>query len=352
MRFSRYFGRSSVWWISGILLLFFSACQIAPQQPTSIAFYHWQTKLSVDSSQQLLLEHLDAQRLYVKFFDVDWDASQQALVPQAILRVDSNTLNQVKEIVPTIFITNRSFQEASDAQQKELAAKVATKIQQLMATLPAGIQIPEIQLDCDWSPSTRVAFFTFLENLKTAFGSEAWPLSATIRLHQLADPSTTGVPPVNKGMLMFYNMGEVADWEEINSILNLVAAEPYLNQARNTYPLPLDVALPVFGWGVLFRDGSLHRLMNDLDAGALQDTAQFEKLAPNRFRVRKNGYLEGRYLYKDDLVRIEGIAPKALESSQKTLAAYINRAEFVVYYHLDARLLKTIPYAALEVGGD
>lgn len=350
MRFSSLLGGLVIFLFGGLFI--FSACQSAPPHPTRIAFYHWQTQLAIDSSEQVVLDQLDAQRLYVKFFDVDWDAGQQALVPQAILRVATSTLDQVKEIVPTVFITNRSFQEASDQQQKELAVKVAAKLQQLITTLPEGIQVPEIQLDCDWSPSTQNAFFTFLENLKIALGTEVWPLSATIRLHQLADPESTGVPPVDKGMLMFYNMGEVAAWEESNSILNLAAAQPYLKQARNTYPLPLDVALPVFGWGVLFRDGNLHRLMNNLDEVAMQDTAQFEKLAPNRFRVRKNGYLEGRYLYKDDLIRLETIVPKALEASQVALTDYIDRAEFVVYYHLDAALLKTIPYAALEVGGD
>jgi hypothetical protein len=335
--------------LSGLLLMLF-ACGHKQKKPTAIAFYHWQTQLSLDTAQQELLDDLSVKRLYVKFFDVDWDASQQALVPQAILRLDSNTIRKgLTEIVPTVFITNRSFQEASMSQQTELAQKVAAKIQQLIQLLPGHIQIPAVQLDCDWTPSTQGAFFVFLENLKTAFGTDTWPLSATIRLHQLADPEGTGVPPVARGMLMFYNMGEVASWEEHNSILNLTAAQPYLKQARNSYPIPLDVALPVFSWGVLFRDGSLYRLMNNLDAIAMQDTMQFEKLSPERFRVRKNGYLQGRYLYKDDLIRIETVAPEQLQTSQNLLSLYLERAEFLAYYHLDATLLKKIPYAELEV---
>lgn len=334
--------------ISGL----FNACQLESDRSTRIAFYHWQTQLSIDSSQQALLNTLDVHRLYVKFFDVDWDADRQALVPQAILRVDSLNLKPVQAIVPTIFITNRSFQEATERQQKELAQKVAAKIQQLGTLLPKAMTIPEIQLDCDWTPSTQVAFFTFLENLKVALGAQAPPLSATIRLHQLADPETTGVPPVDRGMLMFYNMGEVASWEEPNSILNLPAAQPYLKKARDQYPLPLDVALPTFGWGVLFRDGRLYRLMNDLDQTVLQDSLQFEKLTPNRYRVRKNGYLEGRYLYKDDLLKLEGVETQVLQTSQDILTTYIDRAEFLVYYHLDAKRLKTIPHAALEARKD
>ena len=349
MRCSKLFGGFLVFWFGSLL---FSGCQTSSHQSTRMAFYHWQTQLSIDSNEQILLDRLDVDRLYVKFFDVDWDAGQQALVPQAILRVDSMTLQGVKTIVPTIFITNRSFQEASRQQQTELAVKVARKIQQLISFLPTEIQIPEIQLDGDWSPSTQAAFFSFLENLKSAFGTEDLIFSATIRLHQLADPKTTGVPPVDKGMLMFYNMGTVDSWEETNSILNFAAAQPYLQAAKKQYPLPLDVALPVYSWGVLFRDGSLHRLLNDLEVNALQDTSRFEKLAPNRFRVRKNGYLEERYLYQDDLIRIESIEPKALSNSREILEDYIDQADFLVYYHLDAKRLKTIPYAALEIARD
>jgi len=54
------------------------------------------------------------------------------------------------------------------------------------------------------------------------------------------------VPPVDKGLLMFYNMGKISpDLNARNSIYNRADAEAYLESLPN-YRLSLDVALPVF----------------------------------------------------------------------------------------------------------
>ena len=70
------------------------------------------------------------------------------------------------------------------------------------------LNIPkEIQLDCDWNSSTQKKYFNLIEEMKLYPTWENIVWSATIRLHQLKYPKQTGVPPVNKGVLMFYNMG-------------------------------------------------------------------------------------------------------------------------------------------------
>lgn len=332
--------------ILALSFLFLFACR--QKETPRPAFYHWQTRLAIDSTQSRLLHRLDAKRLYVKFFDVDWDADRRQLVPQAALRVDTNQLATVKEIVPCVFITNRSFIEAPADQLAALPAQVFRKVNQLNTQLPEQMIIRELQLDCDWSARSRAAFFDFLTKVRSQAEAAGWQLSATIRLHQLADPTGTGVPPVDRGMLMFYNMGTLASWQEHNSILNLEAALPYLSGRRARYPLPLDVAFPVFNWGVLFRDGAFVRLLNNLDTSILADEEQFEKLAAYRFRVRKNGYLKGSYVYKDDLIRIETVQPAQLRASRELLAPYLEAADYVSFYHLDASMLKQLPYADLE----
>lgn len=328
------------------LLFLFSACR--QKNIPEAAFYHWQTDLALDSTQSDLLSELEVQRLYVKFFDVDWDAGRQQLVPQASLQVQTDPLSGVREIVPTIFITNRSFLKAPPSQLAALPDKVFRKIQQLKAQLPASILLKEIQFDCDWTARSRAAFFDFLTKVKTQADKQGWELSATIRLHQLADPEGTGVPPVKYGMLMFYNMGTLPSWEEPNSILNLEAAVPYLNQASRNYPLPLDLAIPVFNWGVLFRDGGFIQLINNLDTIQLADEAQFEKLGAYRYRVQKNGYFQGRYLYQDDLIRVEMVQADQLDGTRQLLKNYLKKARYISFYHLDATVLKQIPYADLE----
>jgi hypothetical protein len=78
------------------------------------------------------------------------------------------------------------------------------------------------------------------------------PLTATIRLHQYAQPGKTGVPPADRGMLMPYNVGKIAEPGDVNSIFDEATAEPYFRGTKH-YPLPLDIGLPAFAWGVQFR---------------------------------------------------------------------------------------------------
>ncbi len=214
------------------------------------AFYHWKTRLAPGPSERQWLEAIDAQRLYVKFFDVDWDESQQQAVPLAILEADSRVGGSLPRIIPVVFITNRCLKKLPKAELPELATKLVAKIRALALHWPP----PEVQLDCDWTDGTRQAYFELLTHIRARLPVGV-PLSATIRLHQYRHPKLRGVPPVERGMLMFYNMGELDQWEEPNSILNLAAAAEYLEGAE-AYPIPLDMALPAFSWACFSDRGS------------------------------------------------------------------------------------------------
>ena len=135
-------------------------------------------------------------------------------------------------------------------------------------------------------------------------------LSATIRLHQFKFPAETGVPPVASGVLMCYNTGEVADWATENSILDSVSLKKYLRGTVGEYPLPLDVALPVFGWGAVFRGGDLFKIINGLDSAQLIDSQRFEAISPTRFLLKKGTILNGIYLHPGDLIRLERPSPE------------------------------------------
>ena len=314
----------------------------SPQpQPAVPAFYHWQTELQLDSVETAYLGHLQARRLYVKFFDLDWDAARQEAVPHAVLQAGG--WPEGLDIVPTIFITNRTFQELPPANIGPLAEQVLVKVRELM---PAGANWPEIQLDCDWSGTTKSAYFSFLEQIRAKLPAEV-DLSATIRLHQYRYPEQTGVPPVDRGMLMFYNMGEVRSWEEPNSILNLKAARPYLEV--DSYELPLDLALPLFRWGVLFRDRKMIKLINGLEAGDLRDTTFYRPLGEQRFELVKSTYLQGYYLYQGDEIRLEMIKPDELPAAARLLRSIKARqARYVAFYYLDRPVLESYTYAELE----
>ncbi len=337
---------SSVLYSSVLLFFgFFSSCRQAPPPAPVPAFYHWQTKLDLTAAENDYLSELQAGKLYVKAFDVDWDENRQQAVPLARLEV-VNSYPAAIEYIPTVFITNRTLRALDPSAIPELASRIAKLLQSISEA--AGWNVQEVQLDCDWTASTRDRFFQLLEMLRRQpFTSPPTILSATIRLHQVRYPARTGVPPVDRGMLMCYNVGDVSSWKESNSILRADEVVPYLEGGR--YPLPLDVALPVFGWGVLFRQGRMIRLINGLSKEELTDSSRFTNLGGQRYELNKSTYLNGYYLYRGDRLRLEAAEPEALTAAASLLADWLPPAErTVAFYHLDTTTIKYFPNDELE----
>ncbi len=308
---------------------------------TQFAFYHWKTKVALNITEQNYLHQLPAQRLYLRLFDVDWEPNAQVAVPKADAQID---ILPAIEIVPTIYITNRTIRQLDKEGLRELSKRMLERIR---LNLP-NQSLTELQIDCDWTTSTREDYFFLLERLREQLPKHT-QLSATLRLHQYRWPEKTGVPPVDRTMLMFYNMGDLEDWEEPNSILNPDKATAYL-QHTNTYPLPIDLALPLFRWGVLFRHGKMIKLINGLTAEdiiavggiSLDDKQQ-------RFRLPESTYLQGYYLYTDDEIRLESIAPQQLIQAAKLLQVLpCSQKRFVSFYHLDSTLLNNFPADTLQ----
>jgi len=332
------------------LILIFAAfllvsCRPEPPHITP-AFYHWQTRLALTAAERAHLDALDARRVYVKFFDVTWQEGGGA-VAVAQLQVDTARL-QGLEIVPTVFLTVETMERLDEAGIDDLAGKISDKLFFLAGQLPAAVAIKEVQLDCDWTEGTQLRYFRLLEGLRPRLHQRGLRLSATIRLHQVRYFERTGVPPVDRGMLMFYNMGEVRHWATDNSILSIEAAAPYLERL-DRYPLPLDLVLPAFAWGVVFREGRMVRLINELRPAALSDSSRFVKIAPHRFEVLKSTYLNGYYLYGGDRIRTETVEADLLEKSAALLAPYFRgRHLHLAFYHLDTTTIKYLTHEQLE----
>ena len=87
-------------------------------------------------------------------------------------------------------------------------------------------------------------------------------LSITVRLHQLREPA----PPADRGVLMLYNTGALKAHNTRNSILDLADVKPYMTRKR--YPIPLDYAYPVFGWGVKFDGEKFVSIVAEADTTA------------------------------------------------------------------------------------
>jgi len=309
------------------------------------AFYHWQTKLELNDIEETYLDSLQVKKLYVKFFDVDQsDTSDKT---KALAQLETEQFEKkTRTIIPAIFITNRTFFNLNEKDLEILSQRIFDKIVELRNSFDKS-PLTEIQIDCDWSPQTRTSYFTLLKLLKKQLGS-AVTLSVTIRLHQIKFPETTGIPPVDRGMLMFYNMGEVDNFNTQNSIIDLEIANRYLSKFGD-YPLPLDVALPIFGWGVLFRDQKMIKLINNLAEIDLSDTSRFYKASENRYKVTKSTYLQGYYLYAGDVIRLEDSPIQEVQAAAALLNKLSDEKDLTVsLYHLDTKTLSNYSYDQLQ----
>ena len=329
-----------------LLLVLSTLWRCAPpaERVVTPAFYHWQTQVALSDTERGLLDSLAVDRLYLKFFDLDWSEQYQSAVPLANVRAGAAPL-PVAEIVPCVFITNRTFLQSVPDALPGLAERVVSKLHALAARFP-GARVVEWQFDCDWTPTTRDRYFRFLQLVAA---QSRVPLSATIRLHQIAYPERTGVPPVDRGMLMYYNTGELRDWETENSILKDRTAAAYLPRLED-YPLPLDVALPVFRWGVVFHPTGAVQLLNNLTTADIEaDTNIVWTAAPVRAEVRAGTYLRGSYVSAGDRIRLESVAPVALKRAADRLQ-HISTTDTlqVAFYQLDPFVAKVYGAATLR----
>ena len=105
---------------------------------------------------------------------------------------------------------------------------------------------------------------------------------------------------------MIYNMGELANPEEENSIFRWDLARSYLqSEALKEYPIPLDMALPDFSWALSFVHGSFHSILR-LDEADLRQPG-IESPGSSRFRLQRDMILDGQSLPAGAEIRFESV---------------------------------------------
>lgn len=324
------------------------SCNKADSQKTSLSFYYWKTIFELDEYELEKLVESETQKIYIRFFDIDWNPADKKATPVAVIQFKQKKI-PVQEIIPTVFITNRTMLNIPEKEIDLLAKNIYEKISFILAdALQNQFDIKEIQLDCDWSQDSKERFFKLIRKVKEYGASNNVLISATIRLHQIKYYTTTGVPPADKGMLMFYNMGKLDGSNTNNSILDLKIAEKYIENIA-IYPLKLDIALPIYSWGVLKRRGKITALLNNSTENTFSNVERYKKNQEKQFEVIKSHYLNGIYLYKKDLIRIEDVTIETLEQTAALLSKHIkNDSLTLTFYHLDTKNLKKYDYERIK----
>lgn len=227
---------------ASLIFLVLVAC--SDKDHTTIrSMYYWSTIFNMSEAKKTFMHQHHIQRLYIRYFDVVNDDNGQ-LVPNATIQFKA-PIPQGINVIPTVFIVNDCMKKDTHG----LSQKILKRIKQINATNDI-FNVKEIQIDCDWTTSTKQNFFDFMKQLRQLAHSSGMKLSTTIRLHQLAQTP----PPADRGILMLYNTGDFTKLDCHKPILDMHDVAPYLSKL-NSYDLSLSTAYPIFGWRILFREG-------------------------------------------------------------------------------------------------
>ena len=305
------------------------------------SFYYWKSVFKLTDFEKQRLDSLNVKTIYIKFFDVDWDNATQQPLPLAKISFADTAYRQFN-IIPTIFITNECIQKIDSIQIQSIAEKVSALIKSI-CSLNNINNLIEIQIDCDWTASTKTKYFILLKTIKQL---NNLTISATIRLHQIKYVSKNGVPPVNKGLLMCYNMGNLKNPATKNSIIETEELKKYIDNLA-AYPLPLDVALPLFNWKVLFRNNTYTGLIENLPDSVL--TGPLISKNGNRYLFLKDSLLSGYSFKKGDELRNEQSEYSEIISSAAAINQKLKNTTLrVSLYHLDSLILSKYSLHELE----
>ncbi len=317
------------------LSLLLIACQQEPVEIQS-AFYYWKnsTQNLSDQEKGALSTH-QTKRLYVKFFEIEPHAEFEA-IPVTKLRLVPKSLPTHLEIIPTVFIRNEVFKTIEKEFIDSLAIKTQALIQKYYKDRFADLAFKEIQIDCDWTEGTKAAYFQFLQSFKKQSHQS---ISVTLRLYPYKFSDKMGVPPVDRAMLMCYNLLSPLKAKDKSSILDIETLNAYLHPKRK-YPLDLDIALPIFSWMQFYHYDQFQGLIYPEDAGI---KSILFPTAPFWYKVKKDTSIGDLYLRAGDKVKYEEV----LYDDLKTAIALIKKnvslkgKTTIALFHLDDKNLNT-----------
>jgi hypothetical protein len=326
-----------------------AASPVAP--PAQRAFYYWRTTFALSAAEQRALAELHVARLYVRAFDVVWYEPARAPVETGPLTVapdarDARVPAGV-EIVPVVFVRAGIFSPGhlDDAGITAAARDTWLGIERRAAAL--GVTPREVQLDCDWTDSTRDGYFAFIRALRAA-ATPGLALTATIRLHQVKYRERTGVPPVDRGTLMFYNMGSLSADADARAIFDAPSAVRYLARIPS-YPLSLDVALPIWSWTMQLRDDAVVGLLQSTDPDELGALPFLARTGSDRYTALETTYLHGALLRAGDTLKIEVTGEAEAQAAAELVAPALvpDSARTVTLFDLSERNLSHHGVASL-----
>lgn len=328
-----------------LLFVILSAASCENEHDVIRSFCYWKTDMYFQKAEDSLVSKMDVKHMYVRFFDVDYNPySKESLPVATIWNISLNKSNP--EITPSIFITNEVVLKSHTKQLDSLAVRIAKRIEQIgkkmndrkAEILASNIVYPkdyykqkdfkqlnydsvksaesaklkvdfkEILIDCDWTEKSQKNYFYLLKEIKKQFPSSK--IAATIRLWQYKYATKAGIPPVDKGLLMCYNITKPDDFQTKNSIGTSEELAQYIT--HSDYKLKLDIALPLYSWAVAFRGNQFKGILSDYDQ-LIKDTIKVKKTSDSKYVLQDDVLVGQTYLRNGDEIRIEKISDSEID---------------------------------------
>lgn len=290
------------------------------------SFYYWKTIYKLSSAEKNILNDNHVTTIYLRYFDIDLEPRTQQPIPKSPIRFEEKATGF--KIVPVIYIKNKVLLK-DQLNLEDLVSKTISYINQI--NQKNQISVDEIQIDCDWTLTSKKQFLNFIEIIKKQSGKK---ISATIRLHQIKYYKQTGIPNVDQAVLMYYNMGKIAP-DSLNSIYDKKIADNYLESIKN-YPLKLNVAFPIYSWAIHIHKNKVIGLISKIDVQDLKKDSNFVQIQPNFFKVKKSIYKTGTFLEKNDVLKIETIFKSDLLEMANDINDNVQQnPQEIIFYDLD-----------------
>ena len=349
--------------LSTTIFLLFSCSNKKPE--VTEAYYYWRTNNASVGERNFLKQH-GIKKLYAHLIDVDWSnvygpipvaSNELGAMNYEFARFDSFPI----QIIPVVFITNKTFEKIDSFEIPLLAKRLVRRCLpayddidknyekrnfSFYFGLPLGPK--EIQFDCDWTVNTAGKYFSFLKEVKKLLPSDSIKISATIRLHQFKYPGKTGVPPVDRGMLMVYNISDPKQYKLDNSIFEEDKASPYFTSTKR-YPLPLDIALPAWSWCIIYRNKQFYQVENDLDEDELNKVSFLKPKGNHFYEVTQDTVYHDLFLRPGDEIKAERTDERSLKAAAKLARNARNTDTFTVsLFELSEKEIQRYSYETLH----
>lgn len=321
----------------------FFSCSV--KQPVVVlpSFYFWKSNsYSLSRAERLYMDSLHIQKLYAKIFEVASDRVWgNAPVSKTSLSIFSwDSLNV--EIIPVVFIKNEVLKNISKSGLDSLADNTLFLVNKISKErFYKGYN--EIQIDCDWTPSTKENYFHLLKTLKRLSGKT---ISVTLRLYPYKYPDKMGIPPADKATLMCYNLVNALQNESKNSILEISELKKYL-KADKKYPLHLDVALPAYSWMLWYQNDQFTGIINQQNETLINSLTEVQ---PLWYQVSRDTVLDNYYLRRGDKIKFETVSPTTLQEAITLIknSDILDDSVAVSVFHLDEEKLNNYSYEVLH----